>query len=122
VIIRNLYFADKENMNTLRIQSMGKMFQYYDGFNSLLAFDGKATGGDYPWEKWTLPDNDKVMRNFIEAYRLRSAFYQPFLRPTITLSSEELATIFHFPSQEASVPGMARDMAKSVAPPTNLPI
>ncbi|MCX6756757.1 MAG: hypothetical protein NTW35_01200 [Candidatus Nomurabacteria bacterium] len=52
-------------------------------------------------------------------------FLHPFEHPTseeiICLNLEELATIFHFPGQTASVPTLPRiDSAKSVAP-TNLP-
>ncbi len=122
VIIRNLYIADLEHMDALRIQSMGKMFNYYDGHNKLDAFEGAAPGGDYPWEKYTMPHHPTIMQNFINAYRLRSGFNVPYKRPSITLSTEELATIFHFPSQESAVPGMEKVQAKNAAPPTNLPI
>ncbi len=52
-------------------------------------------------------------------------FLHPFEHPTsdqiICLNIEELATIYHFPGQTASVPTLPRiDSAKSVAP-TNLP-
>ncbi len=122
VIIRNLYFADKEHMNTLRIQSLGKMFQAYDGFNSLVGFEGSAPKGDYPWAKYTLPNKDNILKKFLAAYKLRSGFHHPYQRNSITLSTEELATIFHFPSQEAQVPGLEKMQAKTAAPPVNLPI
>lgn len=122
VVIRNLYLADKEHMNTLRIQSLGKMFQAYDGFNALAAFEGKAPKGDYPWAKYTLPNKDAILKKFLAAYKLRSAFHHPYARPSITLSVEELATLFHFPSQEAEVPGLDKAQAKASAPPVNLPI
>jgi len=121
VIIRNLYITELESINTLRIQSMGKMFNYYDGYNSLAAFEGSAPGGDWPWQNYTLPDIHGILRKFISAYRLRSGFRAPFKRPVITLSTEELATIFHFPSEEGTIPGMEKAQAKSAAPPTNLP-
>lgn len=101
---------------------MGKMFNYYDGHNSLIAFEGRAKGGDYPWEKFTLPDQSKILRTFINAYRVRGGFYAPYKRPSVTLSTEELATIFHFPSEESQVPGMQKAQARSVPPPTNLPV
>jgi hypothetical protein len=121
VIIRNIYIADKDKMNTLRIQSMGKLFQAYDGFNAFEGFKGDAPGGDYPWEKYTLKNWNGVLKNFLAAYKLRSGFHHPYQRFSNTLSTEELATIFHFPSQEAEVPGMEREQAKSVSPPVNLP-
>ncbi len=122
VIIRNMYIAEKEHMNTLRIQSLGKMFQAYDGFNSLGGFEGNAPKGDYPWSKFTLPNKDNIMKKFLAAYKLRGGFHHPYLRKSNTLSVEELATIFHFPSQEAEVPGLEKMQAKTAAPPVNLPI
>ncbi len=120
-IIRGLYIAEKEHMNTLRVQSMGKMFNYYNGFNELKPFDGGASGGDYPWEKLTLPNLHGILKDFIEAYRLRSGFNVPFKKPTITLTTEELATLFHFPSEEGRVPGLQKSQSKSSVPPPNLP-
>ncbi len=120
-IIRSLYIADLDHMNSLRIQSMGKMFNYYNGHNELKPFVGAAKGGDYPWEKFTLPDLSNILKDFISAYRLRGGFNVPFVRPSITLTTEELATIFHFPSEEGKVPGMQKSQSKSAIPPSNLP-
>ncbi len=119
-IIRSLYFTELENITTLRIQSLVKMFINYSGHNSF-GLDGSASGGDWPWEKYTLPHWPTVIRSFMSAYRLRSGFHAPFKRATITLTTEELATLFHFPSEESAVPGMEKAQAKSAAPPTNLP-
>ncbi len=119
-IIRSVYYADKEHHDTLRIQSIVKMFANYNGFNSF-APDGVALGGSYPWQDYTLPSHEKVMNTFIRAYQLRSGFRAPYKRPAITLSTEELATIFHFPSEEGAVPGMDKSHARSAAPPSNLP-
>jgi hypothetical protein len=121
-VMRGVYIADLDKMNTSRIQSMGKMFNYYDGYNALKPFDGKAPGGDWPWQDYTMPDPAKVLKKFIAAYRLRSGFHVPYRRPSITLTSEELATIFHFPSAESAVPGLQKNQAKTGSPPSNLPI
>ncbi len=119
-VLRGLYIADKDKMNTHRIQSVVKMFLNYNGYNSF-GLDGDSKGGDYPWEKWTLPNQDDLLSDFIAAYTLRSGFHSPYQRPSITLTTEELATIYHFPSEEGSVPGMNRVQAKSAGPPPNLP-
>ncbi len=121
VIIRTLYIAELDKMDTLRIQSIGKMFAAYDGFNSLAAYEGRGPGGDYPWQKWTMPNQDKVNEELVRAYQLRGGFYAPYKRPSITLTTEELATIYHFPSRESAVPGMEKAQSKSAAPPINLP-
>jgi len=119
-IIRGMYLADNDSVNTLRIQSIVKMFGNYAGHNSFVP-DGSGPGGDYPWQDYTLPDPGKVMKKFITAYRLRGGFHAPFKRASITLTTEELATLYHFPSSESAVPGLQKTSARSVGAPTNLP-
>ena len=63
--------------------------------------------------------------HMLELYKRRYAFLKPFNhfnpKPLI-LSTEELATIFHFPGTVASTPTMQRSMSKRSEPPPNLPI
>lgn len=77
-------------------------------------------------DKW----EDIVFWNFsLKTRKIWRMMYEGFLHPfghpvsdqIICLNTEELATIFHFPGQTASIPTLPRiDSAKSVAP-TNLP-
>lgn len=75
------------------------------------------------WEDrtfWYFPlKTRKMWRMMYEGFL--HPFSHPVSKEIICLNMEELATIFHFPGQTASVPTLPRiDSAKSVAP-TNLP-
>lgn len=120
-VIRGIYIYPNDKIQPNNIQSLLKMLNHYSGYNSF-GIDGKATGTDYPWGKWTGPDMDKVLKNFVNAYRLRSGFHPPYKRPSITLTTEELATIWHLPSQESKVPGQEKKQARTAEPPPNLPV
>ena len=66
-------------------------------------------------------------RDLLHAYKLRSFFELPYknfggLKPFI-LTTEELATIFHFPSGIVSqTPTLTRVPSKKSEAPSNLPI
>jgi len=64
-------------------------------------------------------------RDLFDKYRRRDTSFDPFPSPgsTFLLSSEELATLFHFPSQEvAPSAALRRVEMKKGAPPPQLPV
>ena len=67
----------------------------------------------------------RYSRKMLDAFRRRSFFYAPFRnwmsRPYI-LTTEELATVFHFPGKVVTTPSFERIPSKKVEPPANLPI
>ncbi|PIQ68820.1 MAG: hypothetical protein COV91_01965 [Candidatus Taylorbacteria bacterium CG11_big_fil_rev_8_21_14_0_20_46_11] len=64
-------------------------------------------------------------KSMIDAFRRRSFFYVPYRnwqsKPYI-LTTEELATLFHFPGKIVTTPTLERIPSKKVEPPSNLPI
>ncbi len=116
--IRALYLAQKGKFRGSNIAGLLGLFkQYSTGSNSISLKN--ATGTDYPWQD-------------INAYRLRSFFYPPHQKKYVALrkiernpsvlNSEELATLYHFPSGVAETPTFKRILSKKAEPPTNLPI
>ena len=77
---------------------------------------------DYPWQDFMGLRAAKFSRDVIDAYRRRSLFHAPYERPRFVLTTEELATIYHFPTEESKAPGIQRISSKKGEPPTNLPI
>lgn len=67
----------------------------------------------------------KYEKHMLEAYKMRSFFRPPYehyhAHPFI-LTTEELATIYHFPGQVVTTPTLTRIEAKKGKPPSNLPI
>lgn len=64
-------------------------------------------------------------KKMIDAFRRRSFFYAPYRnwqsKPYI-LTTEELATLYHFPGKIVTTPTLERIPSKKVEPPANLPI
>lgn len=92
--------------------------------------NGFKPNGDYfhskfdsvPWEDYRNIRRNRQSRLALMAYKRRSYFYAPFDRKPFVLSTEELATIFHFPGQVSATPTLERIPSKKSQAPTNLPI
>ncbi|HEY4479212.1 MAG TPA: hypothetical protein VI981_02560 [Candidatus Paceibacterota bacterium] len=127
VMIRGFYIATKEaNRINLMIAGLLGSFRQYsapDGFNEIKV--GKFTDYDYPWQDFRRQRRDMVEKKMLDAYKKRSYFnypYENFRGKRYILSTEELATIFHFPGRVATTPTFDRIVSKKGEPPANLPI
>lgn len=91
----------------------------YNSIDPSGAWSGKYN--DYPWED--IGGKRKRRDNFeaVEFYRYRSFFHPPYRGHWMTMSTEELATIFHFPSSIVKTPSLDRINSNRSAPPPNLP-
>ena len=63
----------------------------------------------------------------VEAYRRRQFFYEPFSfgiprDDIMVMSTEELATVFHIPSQAVMTPTLHRLQSATSEAPSNLPV
>jgi hypothetical protein len=66
---------------------------------------------------------EESMKKFLKGYKRRNFFFPPVKGNKImVMSSEELATIFHFPGQVAAAPSFTRILSKKSEAPANLPI
>lgn len=138
VMIRGIYLAQKENFNGFNISGLiGCMRQYNS--NTLNGFRPGMLTSTTDLEKdlikflpWIFKakieeDIEHDKRDILQAYKLRSYFNQPFRfwgsRPAFVLNTEELATIFHFPSSIVSqTPTLTRVASRKSEAPSNLPI
>lgn len=93
------------------------------GSDHLNSFKNKhLTGYDNPWQDpfgWRTQKNK--IRNF-QYYCNRSYFYPPAGKVPFGLTTEELATIYHFPGSVAATPSLTRIPSKRGEAPENLPI
>mgnify|MGYP001467031022 CR=1 FL=1 len=76
---------------------------------------------DYPWQDFRNMRAARFSRRILDAYRRRSLFHPPYERPRFVLTTEELATIYHFPTAETKAPGIQRISSTKGDAPTNLP-
>ena len=80
---------------------------------------------DYPWEDFHSLRTTKNERRLLDAYKRRSFFsypYRNFHGKPFVLTTEELATIFHFPGKVAETPTFERIQSRKAEPPANLPV
>lgn len=123
--IRATYFAEKDVFNPTNIGGLLGSFMQFNS-NNLNGFKvGKGAGYDYPWQDLFGKKKMANEKALLEAYKRRSYFSPPFRymfgKPFI-LTTEELATIFHFPGQVAGTPTLSRIPSKKSEAPANLPI
>ena len=76
---------------------------------------------EFPWQDVHNIRHNLVTRRYLDAYRRRSFFHHPWITPYNVMSTEVLATLYHFPSSSVAAPGIIRIPAKKAEPPQNLP-
>lgn len=124
-IIRATYFTEKEVFNPANIGGIiGSITQF--GSVSLNGFRPAFSAGyDYPWQDPFGKKKAGNEKDLLEAYKRRSYFELPFKNlgsKSFILTTEELATIFHFPGEVAGTPTLTRIPSKKAEAPSNLPI
>ncbi|MEK7551984.1 MAG: hypothetical protein AAB534_01060 [Patescibacteria group bacterium] len=137
-MIRGFYIAKNESFNAANIPALIGSIRQYNSL-SLNKFGlGWYTDHSDNTKDWInifswVPGVKNYMaklrtsyeKHMLEAYKMRSFFRPPYhdynAEPFI-LTTEELATIYHFPGQVATTPTLTRIEAKKAKPPSNLPI
>jgi hypothetical protein len=114
VTVRWIYLAKEQDFKGGRISSVFGAFAQFarHGINSLKP---DFTTGDpgYLLAQWR---QERWMKKLLFHYKQRALREDAY-----RMSSEVLATLFHFPGQEVSVPTLERVPARKVQPPANLP-
>jgi hypothetical protein len=131
--IRNVYVARREAWFT---PNWRLLMNYFNNFtspdlNSLWVWSKTLTRvklSPFPFINALAPRRAYIKkRRLLRVYRDRLNYYSPWtkgdLGHEIKLNVEELATLFHFPSQIVSpTPGITRTEAKETVAPGNLPV
>lgn len=124
-MIRIAYFAEKDSFNSSNIGGILGVFKQYSS-NAFNGFKGSWYDFDYPWQDFMGIKKRKTDKKALEAYKRRSFFNEPFKNlhddKAFILTTEELATLFHFPSAIAvATPTLERIPSKKSEAPFNLP-
>lgn len=121
--IRGVYLARPENFSGTTIPSMVGIFKQFnaENHNSFKPARWMTIFNDYPWEMNVKHRKDEVRHAIVDAYRRRLWFYPPFETPWFTMSTEELATIYHIPSGAISTPTLPRIQSQTSEAPAGLP-
>lgn len=124
-MMRIIYTAPTEIYDRSRIGGLlGSMRQF--GSQNLNGIRPDwMTGIDYPWKDFRDAKKKENQRSILDAYKRRSFFNVPYKhhngKPYI-LSTEELATIYHFPGAAITTPSLNRVPSKKASAPANLPV
>ncbi|OGZ03821.1 MAG: hypothetical protein A2648_02605 [Candidatus Lloydbacteria bacterium RIFCSPHIGHO2_01_FULL_41_20] len=137
--IRAIYIAEKDpsrGASSANIPALVNMMKQYNSANlngftisRLTSFDNYPWSeylglkrGEFPYINIGIKESEKEKLKGFGFYRNRSYFYQPCSHKPFVLSSEELATIYHFPGGVSGTPSFARIDSKKSEPPINLPV
>jgi hypothetical protein len=128
VIVRFCYLAPRTGFSLSHLSSfIGALKQFNTQTMNGFKMNSAAMATRTAWW-WPTPLKRKrkihKQRLFYQYYRLRKPFTDTWtLKSTlVTLNTEELATIYHYPGMTAKAPLMPRLEAKRAEPPTTLPI
>ena len=129
--IRSIYVAPKEHYNGSMNGVMGSMFKQLgsgDIYNDLRP--GLVPKVSYPWQDRSGRMRAEMIDDLMKNYRRRKYLLEGIKHykygkegfATFTMSSEELATLYHLPGQVAQTPSFDRIDSTTGQAPANLPI
>lgn len=118
---RGMYLASKDVYNGANIPGLLGVIRQYNSkdLNGLKLKN--PTSFDYPWQDFKNLRLERIKRKHLRAFKLRGYFGMSG-RPVNVMSTEELATMYHFPGVVASTPTFTRIMSKKAEAPSNLPL
>lgn len=143
--IRVIYLGKGEKFKKDKLGEIKNAFKQFNApnLNSFDAYTGTDDNFDYPWQDYKdlkkITNREKMFKRYVK----REFFYPPEMGATVAikkmsdkplvnttidkpktsvLSTEELATLFHFPGSVAQTSALGRIEAQKAEPPANLPI
>ena len=125
-MMRVVYVAPKEiYVKTRGVGIIGSMRQFGSKTLNGIRPHKFIPGIVYPWEDFLDIRRRYRQKTLLEAYKRRSFFNVPFKHvfgEPYVLTTEELATIFHFPGTTVTTPTLTRVPSKKAEAPSNLPL
>ncbi len=120
--IRVVYAAKKDKFYGLTGAPLFRFFEAYRSpFNEITGTRGLVQF-DYPWEDFMGMRKRRVKMRQIFFYKQRAYFTVPYEQAPIFLTTQELASLWHFPGSAVKTPGLNRIPSKRAEAPSNLPI
>jgi hypothetical protein len=123
---RGVYLAHPDHFDPINITGLTGVFKQFSAekpWNGIRPGHWMTEFSDYPWEFGIDRLKNEYRRALIAAYRRRQYFHEPFaFNDYMVMSTEELATIYHIPSQAVSSPSLTRIQSATSEAPSNLPV
>lgn len=127
--MRIIYIDKQEVEHASRNNGIPTMFRSFEHASEGMGYNGLKpqfiTGYNYKLRDWTGSKTRANQRHLWHDFRLRQFFHWPAKHRhhnVFVMSSEELATLFHFPGRAAATPGLERITSRRASAPPNLPI
>ncbi|MFW0870952.1 MAG: hypothetical protein ACKKL4_00645 [Patescibacteria group bacterium] len=131
--MRTIYFAPKEHFDSAQPSNMGSMFKAYgagEPYNNFKPAFVAATNDKWwePGQGEAITELKKLMhpdyagRRFFNMHGTVGYGYYKNQYTTFALSTEELATLYHFPGSVSQTPTFERIPSATSQAPANLPI
>lgn len=124
--IRSIYIAEGKPMHGPTYTAMRWIWRPYNSPGMLNTLRPRGDWGhnvfDYPWQDLNGFRARLMTRRYLDAFRRRSYFYEPWITRALVMSSEMIASLWHPPSATIQAPGLARIPATKAEPPANLPM
>lgn len=124
-MIRLLYVAPKDQYDRSKAPGLIGSMRQFGSDNTNGIRPDKFISVTYPWQDFREVMKRRVQGEHIDAYKRRSFFNPPYRHSNgspYILTTEELATIFHFPGLVATTPTLSRAPSKKAEAPANLPV
>lgn len=120
--IRVVYLAKKDRFVGVNAGGIVTLFaNFRSPFNNALGITKGTMFFDYPWQDIANRRLNATQKEIFFLYKNRAYFYVPYDQVGQMLTTEELATIWHFPSSVVKTPGLTRVASRRAEAPLNLP-
>jgi hypothetical protein len=120
--IRAIYMGENDAFNGANIPGFVGSFRQFGANNLNSIRPSNVTDFDFPWTKVLKKKKlSSMKKDMLEAYKRRMFFHAPYIRNHQVLNSEQLATLYHFPSGIVETPAFERVSSRKAEPPVNLP-
>lgn len=120
--IRAIYMGENDAFNGANIPGFVGSFRQFGANNLNSLRPNNVTDFDFPWTKVLKKKKlSKMKEDMLEAYKRRMFYHAPYIRKHQVLNSEQLATLYHFPSGIIETPAFERVSSRKAEPPVNLP-
>jgi len=121
--IRALYLVKKDLFHPSHIKALGGLFRAFTTSNlNGFSLTEQTFGWDFPWQDFKEIRLNWKRKELFEGYKHRAWFHVPRKLKPFVLTSEELATVYHFPGGVAQTPTFGRIPSRKSEAPVNLPI
>lgn len=121
--VRMIYISKRDKFFGLTGAVGFRFFESFrSDFNELRGGRHLVGNFDYPWEDFHEIRKNMVKRNLFFFFKHRAYFYVPYEQAPVMLTTEEMASLWHFPGSAVRTPGLDRVPSRRAEAPSNLPI